>query len=162
MNISRYSCCHTYKPQLVEHERETYYGPHSVMLGGVPNTNIVRNVPRLPNSSTNSRGGQSSGPIRTSHNSHTHTGNTRQSKPQLKRCHSEPQLKNVTCLTLSWAITHGIHSEPQLKEHSSKLIIKVSLKSCRPRISKATKYIVPTLSPSAGLESLGDLSFQAA
>jgi len=23
------------------------------MLGGVPNTNIVRNLPRLPNSSTN-------------------------------------------------------------------------------------------------------------
>jgi len=29
----------TYKPQLVEHVRETYYEPHSVTLGGVPNTN---------------------------------------------------------------------------------------------------------------------------
>jgi len=29
------------------------YGSHTVRPGGVPNTNIVRNVPRLPNSSTN-------------------------------------------------------------------------------------------------------------
>jgi len=29
----------TYKPQLVEHVRKTCYKPHSVMLGGVPNTN---------------------------------------------------------------------------------------------------------------------------
>jgi len=32
-------CCHTYKPQIVEHVWETCYGPHSVTLGGVPNTN---------------------------------------------------------------------------------------------------------------------------
>ncbi|QCD79484.1 hypothetical protein DEO72_LG1g3126 [Vigna unguiculata] len=60
------------------------------------------------------RGGQSSGPIRMSHNSHTHIGNTRQSKPQLKdsSCSSaipshnsrdvipSHNSKNVTCLTL--------------------------------------------------------------
>jgi len=52
------------------------------------------------------------GPIRTSHNSHTHTGNTRQSKPQLNdfSCSSvipshnsrdvisSHNLRNVTCL----------------------------------------------------------------
>jgi len=53
MNTSRYTCCHTYKPQLVEHVHETCYGPHSVTLGGVPNTNIVCIVQRLPNSSAN-------------------------------------------------------------------------------------------------------------
>ena len=50
-------CCHIYTTQLVEHVRETYYKPHSITLGGVPNMNIVRNVPRLPNSSANYRGG---------------------------------------------------------------------------------------------------------
>ncbi|QCD83534.1 hypothetical protein DEO72_LG2g3880 [Vigna unguiculata] len=52
-------CSHTYKPQLIEHVRETCYGPHSVTPGGVPNTNIVLNVPRLPNSLASYRGGQS-------------------------------------------------------------------------------------------------------
>jgi len=46
----------------------------------------------------NTEEGNLSGPIRTSHNSHTHTGNTRQPEPQLKECHVfnpylEPQLK---------------------------------------------------------------------
>jgi len=84
MNTSRYTCCHTYKPQLVEHVRETYYGPHYVTLGWVLNTSIVRNLPRLSNSSASYQGGQSSGLIRMSHNSHTHTDNTRQSEPYLK------------------------------------------------------------------------------
>jgi len=48
------------------------------------NMSIVRNVQRLSNSSAGYRGGQSSRPIRTSNNSHTHTGNTRQSEPCLK------------------------------------------------------------------------------
>jgi len=56
-----------------------------------------------------------------SHNTHTHTSNTRQSESQLKEYHvftlyPEPQLK-------------GYHFEPQLKEHSSKLIFKVSPKA---------------------------------
>ena len=57
-------------PQLVEHVQETCYGPHSITLGGVSNTNIVRNVSRVSNSSAN--------------NSHTHTDNTRQPESQLK------------------------------------------------------------------------------
>jgi len=44
------SYCHTYKQQLVEHVRETCYGPYSITPGGVPTMNIVCNVPRLPNS----------------------------------------------------------------------------------------------------------------
>jgi len=78
------SFCHTYKPQLVEQVRETCYGPYFVMPGGVPNTNIFHNVPRLPNSSATYWGGQSIWTIYTSHNSHTHTRNTRKPKPQLK------------------------------------------------------------------------------
>ena len=109
MNTSRYFCCHTDKRQLVEHVRETCYGPHSVTPGGVPNTNIVRNVLRLPNSSANYWGGQSSKPIRTSHNLHTHTDNTRQSEPQLKRCHFKPQLKECHVF--------NPYPEPQLKRY---------------------------------------------
>jgi len=74
----------TYKPQLVEHVPETCYGSHSVTLGEVPNTNIVRNAPRLPTRQPNTEEDNLSGPIRTSHNLHTHTDNTRQPEPQLK------------------------------------------------------------------------------
>ena len=103
------------------------YGSHTVTPGRVSNTNIVRNVPRLPNSSANYWGGQS---IWThpywpqpahSHRQYSPTRATtqeflvflRQPEPQLKRCDSVPQLKeyhmlnpypehnsrNTTCLT---------------------------------------------------------------
>ncbi|QCE05832.1 hypothetical protein DEO72_LG9g840 [Vigna unguiculata] len=38
-----------------------------------PNTNIVRNVLGLPNSSATTEEGNPSGPIRTGHNQHIHT-----------------------------------------------------------------------------------------
>ncbi|QCE04039.1 hypothetical protein DEO72_LG8g2072 [Vigna unguiculata] len=38
-----------------------------------PSTNIVRNVPGLPNSSATIEEGNPSGPIRTGHNQHIHT-----------------------------------------------------------------------------------------
>ncbi|QCE00579.1 hypothetical protein DEO72_LG7g1869 [Vigna unguiculata] len=70
-----------------------------------------------------------SGPIRTGHNQHTHTGNTRQpelnsrvprvhlpSQAQLEGCHSEFNSRNATCLTHIPSSTQGIRSEPQLKE----------------------------------------------
>ncbi|QCE15049.1 hypothetical protein DEO72_LG11g2057 [Vigna unguiculata] len=97
----------TYKPQLVEHVRETCYGPHSV----TPEGNLL-------------------GPIRTSHNSHTHTGNTHQFEPQLKECHMftlylEPQLKGCH----SESQLKGCHSEPQLKEcHVFTLYLEPQLK----------------------------------
>ncbi|QCD83179.1 hypothetical protein DEO72_LG2g3522 [Vigna unguiculata] len=40
----------------------------------LPNTNIVRNVPGLPNSSATTEEGNPSRPIRAGHNQHTHTG----------------------------------------------------------------------------------------
>ncbi|QCD89343.1 hypothetical protein DEO72_LG4g287 [Vigna unguiculata] len=59
------------------------------MPGGVPHTNIVHNIPRLPNSSAHS------------HRQHSTTRATTQEflvfihhpEPQLNRCYSEPQLK---------------------------------------------------------------------
>ena len=130
----------------------TCYGPHSITPGGVPNTNIVRNVPRLPNSSANYRGGQSSRPIHTSHNSHTHTDITHQSEPQLKdsSCSSaisshnprdvipSHSSRNVTCLTL-------------IPSHNSRDMFgattqgTLQLEPCRPRTPKVNKSQVMPL-----------------
>ncbi|QCD79177.1 hypothetical protein DEO72_LG1g2816 [Vigna unguiculata] len=73
--------------------------------------------------------GNLSGPIRTGHNQHTHTGNTRQpklnsrvprvhppSRAQLEGCHSKLNSRNATCLTPIPSSTQGIRSKPQLKE----------------------------------------------
>jgi len=91
------------------------------MLGGVPNTNYIRNVPRLPNSSVNYWGEQSNWthsytPLRAhSHRQHSPTWATTQEflvfirhpEPKLKRCYSEPQLKEYHVL--------NPYLEPQLK-----------------------------------------------
>ncbi|QCD94047.1 hypothetical protein DEO72_LG5g2125 [Vigna unguiculata] len=82
--------------------------------------------------------GNLSGPVRTSHNQHTHIGNTRQpelnsrvprvhppSRAQLGGCHSELNSRNATCLTPIPSSTQGIRSElnsritnnPPLKHH---------------------------------------------
>ncbi|QCD99736.1 hypothetical protein DEO72_LG7g1021 [Vigna unguiculata] len=74
--------------------------------------------------------GNLSEPIRTGHNQHTLTSNTRQpelnsrvphvhppSRAQLEGCHSELNSRNATCLTPIPSSTQGIRSEPQLKEH---------------------------------------------
>ena len=94
--------CHTYKPQLVEQMWEICYEPHSVMLGGVPNTNHVTSQD-YQTLRLNTEEGNLSRLIRTSHNSHTHTNNTRQSEPQLKdfSCSSvipSHNSRNATCL----------------------------------------------------------------
>jgi len=86
-------------PQLVEHVQETCYGPHSITLGGVSNTNIVRNVSRVSNSSAN--------------NSHTHIGNTRQSEPQLK---DFPRVHPLSRATTKGFLVFINCLEPQLKE----------------------------------------------
>jgi len=102
-----------------------------------PNTNIVRNVPGLPNSSTTTEEGNPSGPIRTGHNQHTHTGTLanpsynsrflvfiRYPEPQLKGSHSGPQ--PIECHVLNpylepqlkdtfRATTHGIPASPPLR-----------------------------------------------
>ena len=122
-------CCHTYRPQSIEHVRKPCYGSHTITLGGVP-----RNVPGLPNSSATTEEGNPSGPIRTGHNQHTHTGTLanpshnskflvfiRYPEPQLKGSHSglqpkechminpypEPQLKDTFQAT-----THGTPTSP--------------------------------------------------
>jgi len=72
----------------------------------------------------NTEEGNLSRPIRTGHNQHTHTGNTRQhqlnsrvlrvhppSRAELEGCHSELNLRNATCLTLIPRSTQGIRSE---------------------------------------------------
>ena len=99
----------TYKPQLVDtRARLSCYEPPSVTSGRVPNmnhssysrhkiNNITSHNPWLPNQVET---------IRISHNSHTHTGYqyhqattqdrhvfTLHPEPQLKGCHSKPQLK---------------------------------------------------------------------
>ncbi|QCD87326.1 hypothetical protein DEO72_LG3g1860 [Vigna unguiculata] len=77
------------------------YGSYTATLGGVPNTNMVRNVPRLPNSLATTKEGNPSGPIRTGHNQHTHTGKTRQlelnSRVPLFICH--PKCMAYTIIT---------------------------------------------------------------
>jgi len=68
--------------------------------------------------------GNLSGPIRTGHNQHTHTDNTRQpelnsrvprvhppSQAQLEGCHSELNSRNATCLTPILSSTQRIRSE---------------------------------------------------
>ena len=165
MNTSRCICCHTYKPQLVEHVRETCYRPHSVTPGGVPNTDIVRNVLRLLNSSAKYRRGKSSGPIRTSHNLHNHTNNTHQSEPQLKDSSYSSAIlshnardvipshnsRNATCFPLSEPQLKGYYSVPQLKEHSNKSLFKVLVKPCRPHTSQSKQITSHAFTLSLGV-----------
>ena len=86
-----------------------------------PNTNIVRNILRLPNSSVTTEEGNPFGPIRTGHNQHTHTGTLanpshnsrflvfiRYPEPQLKGSHSGPQ--PIECHVLN------PYPKPQLKD----------------------------------------------
>jgi len=113
------------------------------MPGGVPNTNNIRNVPRLPNSSALYWGGQSNWthlctPQRVhSHQQHWLTRATTQEflvfichpEPQLKRCHSEPQLKG-------YVSSHN-------SRNTSKPTFEISPKPCRPRTFKASKLLLP-------------------
>ncbi|QCE14576.1 hypothetical protein DEO72_LG11g1579 [Vigna unguiculata] len=104
-------------------------------------TNILRIVPRLPNSSANNRGGQSiwtqpylPQPAR-SHRQHSPTRATTQGflvfirhpEPQLKRCYYEPQLKEYHVL--------NPYPEPQLKgyvlSHNSRNTSNPTLKAQR-------------------------------
>jgi len=85
----------------------------------------------------------------------------RHPKPQLKRCQSEPQLKECHVFALyPKPQLKGYRYEPQLKEHSSKYLFKELLKPCRPHTYKANKYVASALSPSATLESPGETQFQ--
>jgi len=72
---------------------------------------------------------------------------------QLQRCHFKPQLKECHVFSL--------YPEPQLKEHSSKTIFKVSPKHCRPRTSKQTSSCF-ALSSVAASEPPNEIQFQTA
>ena len=157
--------------------RETYYGSCSVMPGGVPNTDIVRNVPRLPNSLAKYWGGQSiwthpyEPQLAHSHQQHSPTQATTQDFLVFIR-HPEPQLK--------WR-----HSKPQVKEfHVFNSYPKQQLKGYVPRHNsrntptspplryhqslvdhthkKINNHSATTLSPSVALEPPGEICFQTA
>jgi len=141
MSLDEYlkmSSCHAYKPQLVEHVRKTSYRPYSVMPGGVPNTNKVHNVPRLPNSSAIYWGGQSiwthpyEPQLTHSHRQHSPTRATTQEflvfihhlEPQLKRCHSYPQLKEYPTswpLRYHQSLVNHAHPSEQITSPTSTL-----------------------------------------
>jgi len=81
------------------------------------------------------------GPIRTRHNAHTHTGNTRQ---------PEPQLKSSSC---SSAIPSHNSRHAILSHNSRKPTFEISSKSCRPRTSKQAKTpFASAISPGAAHE----------
>ena len=99
----------------------------------VPNTNIVRNVSRLPNPSATTEEGNLLDPsVRDT--THTLTPAT------LANPSSNSRVPYVHLP--SQATTQGCHSEPQLKEHSNKPTFKVSPKPCRPRTSQATSLMI--------------------
>jgi len=84
----------------------------------------------------------------------------RHPEPQLKGCHSEPQLKKFHLLTP--------YPEPQLKgyilshnsRNTNKLTFKVSPKHCRSGTSKASKASTSALSLDAAFEPPGEICFQ--
>jgi len=108
-----------------------------------------------------------SGPICTNHNSHTHTGNTRQPEPQLKSSlcssvilsHSSRDVilshnsRNVTCLT-------------PIPSHNSRNIskptFKVSQKHCRSRTNITNKAYAFVLSPGGFEATPSETRFQTA
>jgi len=165
------SCCHTYKPQLVEHVQETSYGPHPITPGGVLITNIVCNIPRLPNSLAITKEDNLSGPIRTGHNTHTHIGNTCQIEPQLKgsSCSSailrhnsrdvilRHNSRNAMCLTPISSHKSRDTFRATTQGTYSKSTFKVSPKHYRSHTSKAKKAFAFVLSQGAALELLSKI-----
>ncbi|QCE10496.1 hypothetical protein DEO72_LG10g1726 [Vigna unguiculata] len=96
--------------------------------------------------------GNPSGPIRTGHNQHTHTDNTRQpklnsrvprvhlpSRAQLEGCHSKLNSRNVTCLNPISRSTQGIRSELNSRNLAI-LPLKHHQKSCRSHIHKSRTH----------------------
>ncbi|QCD96087.1 hypothetical protein DEO72_LG6g789 [Vigna unguiculata] len=105
------TCCHTYRPQPIEHVRETMLqiihcnARWSSQIRTWFVTSQDYQTRQLITEEDNP-----SGLIRTGHNQHTHTSNTRQpelnprvprvhppSRAQLEGCHSELNSRNATC-----------------------------------------------------------------
>jgi len=127
------------------------YGSHTVTTGGVPNMNIVRNVPRLPNSSANYWGGQSFW---------THPYWPQPAYSHLQHSPTRAQLKSSSCSSAILSSTRGMSFRAQLKEchvlnpypelnsrdtfrATTQGTFKVSPKPCRPHTSKATQTPLP-------------------
>jgi len=128
------SCRHTYKPQLVEHVHQVKF---PIRTKFVTSQDYQTHQPHIEE-------GNLFGPIRTSHNLHTFTGNTRQSEPQLKSSSCSSAIpshnsrdvipshnsRNATCLT-------PISSHNS--RNTNKPNFEVSPKLCRSRTSVAIK-----------------------
>jgi len=132
-------CCHTYRPQLIEHVRETTLRitHHNARWSSQMRTESITSQDYQTRKLITNEGNLS-GPICTGHNQHTHTSNTRQPKPQLKcsSCSSaipshnsrdvipSHNLENATCLTpipshnskdMFWATTQGTPTSQPLR-----------------------------------------------
>jgi len=97
--------------------------------------------------------GSPSRPIRTGHNQHTPTGNTRQPelnsrvpRVQLEGCHSELNSRNATCWTPIPSSTQGIHSELNSKNPTI-LPLKHHQKPCRSRLQNQQLGLTAAKSP---------------
>ena len=113
-------------------------------------------VPRLPKSLVNTKVGNLLGSIRMSHNSHTRTGNTRQSEPQLKEClcpsvilsHNSRDVipshnsRNSTCLPyISSHNSRDTNPGHNSRNATTKFILKVSLKALQTMHIQITQTI---------------------
>jgi len=135
------TCCQTYWPQSIEHVREPLPQiiQHNARWSSQIRVLLVTSQDYQTCQSTTEEGNPF-GPIRTGHNQHTHTDNTRQLEPQLKgsSCSSaipshnsrdvilSHNSRNTTCLTpiLSHnsrdtfrATTQGTLAIPPLKHY---------------------------------------------
>jgi len=133
------SCCHTYQPQPIEHVRETMLRiTHCNTRWSSQIRTYFVTYQDYQTRQLVTKEGNPSRPIHTRHNQYTHTGNTRQpelnskvprvhlpSRAQLEGCHSELNLKNVTCLTPIPSSTQGIRSELNSR-NTSKPTLKIS------------------------------------
>jgi len=115
-------CCHTYRPQPIEHVRKPCYGSHTVTPGGVSKYEHSLQRPKttkLISDSLRRAIHLDQSVLATTSTLHQHT---RQPEPQLKVPHVHP---------LSRATTQGSHSGPQPIEcHVLILILSHNSKIC--------------------------------
>ncbi|QCE15220.1 hypothetical protein DEO72_LG11g2229 [Vigna unguiculata] len=145
------TCCQTYRPQPIEHMRETML--RIIHCNARWSSQIRTWFVTSQDYQTRQliiEEGNPSGSIRTGHNQHTHTGNTRQpklnsrvprvhppSRAQLEGCHSDLNWRNVTCLTPIPSSTQGIRFELNLRNPAISPL-KHHQKPCRSRLQNPT------------------------
>jgi len=102
------TCCHTYRPQPIEHVQETIAMDQTPQRQvEFPNTNIVHNFLRLPNSSINYWGGQSFW---------THPYWPQPAHSHRQHSPTRAQLKGFSCSSVIPSSTRGIPFRAQLEE----------------------------------------------